>query len=272
MIRLLVASDLAAGAEVTPSPEQGRYLATVMRLKPGDALLLFNGRDGEWLAQVSAVEKRGVRLTVDSPTRPQALPPDLDLVVALVKRARLETIVEKATELGVRRIRLLITRRTNADHTNLSRLSAIAAEAAEQTGRLDAPLLQAPQKLEPMLRDWDPGRTLVFCDEAGDDPDQAWGGPAGRAGPALQVLDPECFAADCAAQQSGSVAAGFAAQHNRPAAVLIGPEGGFDPQERALLRSLPFVAPISLGPRILRADTAAIAALTLWQAAVGDWR
>ena len=272
MIRLLVTGDLAAGAEVAPSPEQGRYLATVMRLKPGDPLLLFNGRDGEWLATLSAVEKRGVRIKVESATRPQAFPPDLDLVVALVKRARLETIVEKATELGVRRIRLLITRRTNADHTNLARLSAIAAEAAEQTRRLDAPLLQAPQKLEPMLREWDSARSLVFCDEAGDDPDQPWGGPAGRAGPALQVLDPGHFAADHAAQQSGGAGAGFAAQHSRPAAVLIGPEGGFDPEERALLRSLPFVAPISLGPRILRADTAAIAALTLWQAAVGDWR
>ncbi len=138
-----------------------------MRLKPGDSLLLFNGRDGEWLARLSVIEKRGVRLAVEGRTRDQTLTPDLDLVVALVKRSRLETIVEKATELGVRRIRLVVTRRTNADHTNLARLSAIATEAAEQTGRLDVPLLQAPQKLEAMLQGWDSARALVFCDEAG---------------------------------------------------------------------------------------------------------
>ncbi len=255
MIRLFLTDALAEGAELSPSPDQARYLTTVMRLKLNDPLLLFNGRDGEWRARLAVIEKRGVRLVLEAQTRPQVYPPDLDLIIALVKRARLETIIEKATELGVRRIRLAITRRTNADHTNLGRLSAIAAEAAEQTGRLDVPLVDAPRKLDALIRDWDAARTLVYCDEAGDDPQAPWGGTQGRARPALNVLG--------ATQPD--------AGRGKPAAVLIGPEGGFDPAERELLRGLPFVVPISLGPRILRADTAAISALTLWQAATGDW-
>ncbi len=171
-------------------------------------------------------------------------------MVALVKRARLETIIEKATELGARRIRLLITRRTQADHTNVSRLTAIATEAAEQTGRMDVPQVIEPVKLDRLLETWDSGRRLMFCDEAGDDPDQEWGGTQGRARPVLQAL-------------SGQGGAAWA--------VLIGPEGGFDPEERRLLRGLDHVTPVTLGPRILRADTAAISALTLWQAALGDW-
>jgi 16S rRNA (uracil1498-N3)-methyltransferase len=250
MIRLFVQQDLAQGAHLEPTPDQARYLISVMRLQLGDELLLFNGRDGEWLTRVSGVSKKGCRLTPHSQTRAQALGPDLDLVVALVKRARLETIIEKATELGVRRIRLVITRRTQADHTNVSRLKAIATEAAEQTGRLDAPEVLEPLKLEKMLEDWEAGRRLMFCDEAGDNPGEDWGGTQGRAKPALEAL-------------GGQGAA--------PWAVLIGPEGGFDPEERKRLRSLEQVTPVTLGPRILRADTAAISALTLWQAALGDW-
>jgi 16S rRNA (uracil1498-N3)-methyltransferase len=250
MIRLFVQQDLAQGAHIEPTPDQARYLISVMRLQLGDELLLFNGRDGEWLTQVSGVSKRGCRLTPHKQTRPQALGPDLDLVVALVKRARLETIIEKATELGARRIRLVITRRTQADHTNVSRLKAIATEAAEQTGRLDAPDVLEPVKLERMLDDWDAGRRLMFCDEAGDNPGEDWGGNQGRAQPVLQAL-------------SGQGGAAWA--------VLIGPEGGFDPEERKRLRGLEQVTPVTLGPRILRADTAAISALTLWQAALGDW-
>lgn len=250
MIRLFVPQDLADGAHVEPSPDQSRYLITVMRLQLGDELLLFNGRHGEWLTRVSGVSKRGCRLTPARQTRPQAVGPDLDLVVALVKRARLETIVEKATELGARRIRLLITRRTQADHTNVSRLTAIATEAAEQTGRMDVPEVIEPMKLDRLLEGWDADRRLMFCDEAGDDPDQEWGGTYGRAKPALDAL-------------SGQGGAAWA--------VLIGPEGGFDPEERKLLRGLDRVTPVTLGPRILRADTAAISALTLWQAALGDW-
>jgi 16S rRNA (uracil1498-N3)-methyltransferase len=251
MIRLFVTEPLAEGAAVEPSPDQARYLLAVMRLGPGDPLLLFNGRDGEWRARVAAASKRGCTLAVEARTRPQAPTPDLELVVALVKRARIETIVEKAAELGCRRVRLALTRRTNADHTNVARLQAIATEAAEQTGRLDVPEVAAPARLEALLDGWDEERRLMFCDEAGDDPDAEWGGRGGRAAPALEAL-----------RSAGG----------GPWAVLIGPEGGFDPAERARLRSMPGVLAVTLGPRILRADTAAISALTLWQAALGDWR
>ncbi len=172
-----------------------------------------------------------------------------------MKRARLETIVEKAAELGCRRVRLVMTRRTNADRANVGRLQAIATEAAEQTGRLDVPQVLQPMKLDRLLDGWDDGRRLMFCDEAGDDPQAQWGGSVGRARPVLDALLP------CEGGAESS-----------PWTVLIGPEGGFDPDERQRLRALPFVTPVTLGPRILRADTAAIAALTLWQAALGDWR
>ena len=265
MIRLHVPDDLSAGVAVAPSPEQARYLISVMRQAVGDAILLFNGRDGEWRAVVEVVSKRGCILRLETQTRPQDFPPDLDLIVALVKRGRLETIVEKATELGARRIRLLITRRTNADHANLARLSAIATEAAEQTGRLDVPVIAAPEKLGVMLDKTQSDQHLMFCDEAGDNPDQQWGGEAGKASPAMTALR---NAAENAAQhETQQIAA-----KRPPWAILIGPEGGFAPEERSQLRALPFVVPVSLGPRILRADTAAIAALTLWQAALGDWR
>ncbi len=261
MIRLHVPDDLGPGVAVAPSPDQARYLVSVMRQAVGDVILLFNGRDGEWRAAVEVVTKRGCILRTETQTRPQALPPDLDLIIALVKRPRLEIIVEKATELGARRIRLLITRRTNADHANLARLQAIATEAAEQTGRLDVPEVVAPLKLDKMLDEWLSNQLLMFCDEAGDDPDEPWGGETGKAAPALINLK---NAAQHDLQQSGAKSASWA--------IIIGPEGGFAPEERARLRSLSFVVPVSLGPRILRADTAAIAALTLWQAALGDWR
>lgn len=238
MIRLFVPQDLAPGYGVILTLDQSRYLTSVMRQAIGAQVLLFNGRDGEWTATLTETGKRGSLLKVDAQVRPMALGPDLDLVIALVKRGRVETIVEKAAELGVRRVRLTITRRTNVDFVKLGRLDAIAMEAAEQTGRLDVPAVDDPQKLAEILDGWDPARKLVFCDEGGD------------ARPAFQAL-------------AGSQA---------PAAILIGPEGGFSPEEREALRALPFVIPVSLGPRILRADTAAISALTLWQAAVGDWR
>jgi len=252
MIRLFTPLPLAAGAEIVASPEQGRYLQAVMRLGVGDAILLFNGWDGEWRAVLIEASKRSCRLRVEAATRAQASPPDLDLIVALVKRARLETIVEKAAELGARRVRLVRTRRTNADHTNVARLQAIAIEAAEQTGRLDVPEVVEPVTLERLLDAWEAPRRLMFCDEAGDAPDAEWGGEAGRAAPALEALRLQ--------------------PSHAPWAVLIGPEGGFAPEERSRLRALTFVTPVTLGPRILRADSAAIAALTLWQAALGDWR
>lgn len=239
MIRLFVPAPLSDGADVAPSPEQARYLVNVMRRAVGDEVLLFNGVDGEWRAVLAEVSKRGCVLRVVDQVRRQETGPDLDLIVALVKRARLETIVEKAAELGARRVRLAITRFTNADHTNVERLRAIAIEAAEQTGRLDVPEIVAPEKLDRLLAGWPPERRLMFCDEAGD------------ARPVLEVL----------AGAPGS-----------PWAVLIGPEGGFSSEERDRLRALSHVTAVTLGPRILRADTAAISALTLWQAAIGDWR
>ena len=282
MIRLFVADALAEGGTIEPRPDQARYLTAVMRQAAGDEVLLFNGRDGEWRARIAEVSKRGCTLSLGAMTRPQQSPAELELVVALVKRARLEIIVEKAAELGVSRVRLLLTRRTNADHTNVARLQAIAVEASEQTGRLDVPEIVPPEKLDRLLDGWDERRKLMFCDEAGDDPNAEWGGAEGRARPALAALlstNDAKNAAQHEVQQNGDVAA----QHNRsgaqhepqhflPGAILIGPEGGFDPEERARLRSLHFVVPVTLGPRILRADTAAIAALTLWQAALGDWR
>jgi 16S rRNA (uracil1498-N3)-methyltransferase len=238
MIRLCIPHDLSAGAELALDPDQSRYLSAVMRQAVGDEILLFNGRDGEWRAVVTAVGKRAVAMRAQAQTRPQQAGPDLDLIVALVKRGRLETIVEKACELGARRVRLVTTERTNADHARIDRLTAIATEAAEQTGRLDIPQIAAPVKLERLVADWEPGRRLMFCDEAGD------------ARTVLEALNGEPAS---------------------PWAVLIGPEGGFSPAERERLRALDYAVPVSLGPRILRADTAAISALTLWQAAIGDW-
>ena len=237
MIRLYVTDDLAAGGAVVLSEGQAHYLRHVMRLATGAELLAFNGRDGEWRVRLQTVGKRGASLETEALTRPQVAGPDLDLVVALVKRARLETIVEKAAELGARRVRLAITERTNAERVKLERLAVIATEAAEQTGRLDAPEVVAPEKLERLLCAWPADRPLMFCDEAGD------------ASPALRAL-------------SGRAGG--------PWAILIGPEGGFSPAERRRIRSMASAVPVSLGPRILRADTAAISALTLWQAALGD--
>jgi 16S rRNA (uracil1498-N3)-methyltransferase len=239
MIRLYVPHDLGSGVGLTLDEGQSRYLAAVMRLTAGDELLVFNGRDGEWRARVAAVGKRAVNLETVAAARPQARGPDLDLIIALVKRARLETIVEKAAELGARRVRPVITERTNSDHTRVERLQAIAVEASEQTGRLDVPEVLEPTRLETLIDAWEDGRRLLFCDEAGD------------AAPTLAALKDQPAA---------------------PWAILIGPEGGFSPKERERLRALNFATPATLGPRILRADTAAISALTLWQAAVGDWK
>jgi len=242
MIRLFVPHDLAAGAELTLDEGQSRYLGAVMRAAAGDELRVFNGREGEWQALVARVGKRAVTLQIIAPARPHVRGPDLDLLIALVKRGPLETIVEKAAELGARRVRPLITERTNADHTRVERLRTIAVEASEQTGRLDVPQVLKPVKLEALLDGWEGGRRLMFCDEAGD------------AQPALTAL------------------AGFDSRTAGPWAILIGPEGGFSPRERERLRTLNYATPVTLGPRILRADTAAISALTLWQAALGDWR
>lgn len=239
MIRLHVPQPLSPGAALAPTLDQSRYLTQVMRLKAGDELLVFNGQDGEWRAAVAEVLKKGVILRAEEQVRPQTHGPDLDLIVAVVKKARVETIVEKAAELGARRVRLAITQRTNADRIRLDRLDAIAEEAAEQTGRLDVPAIHDPVKLDALLSAWEPGRRLMFCDETGGTP-------------AITALS-----------SLSSDIGGWS--------ILIGPEGGFSPEEGERLRALPFAVAVSLGPRILRADTAAIAALTLWQATVGDW-
>ncbi|MDQ1154289.1 16S rRNA (uracil(1498)-N(3))-methyltransferase [Brevundimonas sp. SORGH_AS_0993] len=237
MIRLHVHGALAPAAPVAPTLDQSRYLTQVMRLKAGDDLLAFNGRDGEWRCTVAEVLKKGVILRAEEQMRPQTFGPDLDLIVAVVKKARVETIVEKAAELGARRVRLVLTKRTNADRIRLDRLDAIAEEAAEQTGRMDVPVVDDPIRLDALLDGWEAGRRLMFCDETGG-------------APAVSAL-----------RDAGE----------GPWSILIGPEGGFAPEEGERLRSLPFTTAVSLGPRILRADTAAIAAMTLWQAAVGDW-
>jgi 16S rRNA (uracil1498-N3)-methyltransferase len=237
MIRLYVPHDLKPGAAIGLDPEQSRYLAQVMRLGVGGAVEVFNGRDGAWRAAVASLGKRTVTLGVEALARPQAAGPDVELVVAMVKRGPLETIIEKACELGAARVRLVRTERTVADHARMERLCAIAVEACEQTGRLEVPEIVEPVKLDALLTGWDTGRRLMYCDEAGEAP------------PALKVLAGE-----------------------GPWAILIGPEGGFSPAERTRIRSLSFVTAVSLGPRILRADTAAIAALTLWQAQLGDAR
>lgn len=237
MIRLHVPTPLAPDAAVLPTLDQSRYLTQVMRLKIGDSLLAFNGRDGEWRCVITEVLKKGVVLKAEAQVRPQATGPDVQLLIAVVKKSALEFAVEKATELGARRIGLVVTHRTQVQRVRMDRLDAIAIEAAEQTGRVDVPMIDAPAKLADLLDGWEAGRRLMFCDETGG------------------------AAATTALADAGG----------GPWTILIGPEGGFSPDERDRLRALPFTTAVSLGPRILRADTAVIAALTLWQAAVGDW-
>ncbi|MFS0710679.1 16S rRNA (uracil(1498)-N(3))-methyltransferase [Brevundimonas phoenicis] len=278
MIRLHVQGDLAPGGAVAPTLDQSRYLTQVMRLKTGDELLVFNGRDGEWRASVAEVLKKGVILRAEEQTRPQTYGPDLELIVAVVKKARVETIVEKAAELGARRVRLVLTQRTNADRLRLDRLDAIAEEAAEQTGRLDVPVVDDPVKLDALLDGWEDGRRLMFCDETGGapavsaltpfSPSPLWGGSSARSGDGVGAT---ASALPTRSRPEGLDHPPHEGEGEGRWAILIGPEGGFSPEEGERLRSLSFTTAVSLGPRILRADTAAIAAMTLWQAAVGDW-
>lgn len=235
-IRLFVEAPLAPGASVALGREQAHYLLNVMRLPPGAAVLLFNGRDGEWRALLAEGSRRGAVLICEDLTRPQSEPPDLWLLFAPVKKARTVFIAEKAAEMGARRLLPVITRHTNAERVNAARLRANAVEAAEQCGLLSVPEVAEPRRLEAALAGWDGARRLIFCDET-----MAGGGAFSGVGPG-------------------------------PAAILTGPEGGFAPEEAAMLRALPFAHPVSLGPRILRAETAAVAAMALWQAAAGDWR
>ena len=274
MIRLHVPTPLAPDAAVAPTLDQSRYLTQVMRLKLADSLLVFNGRDGEWRCVIAEILKKGVVLRAVEQVRQQAMGPDLHLLISVVKKSALEFAVEKATELGARRVGLMVTHRTQTQHVRMDRLDAIAVEAAEQTGRLDVPMIEAPAKLGDLLDGWEAGRRLMFCDETGGEPVMAALSPApsgegdhpkdgGGASQRAQSRRPST-ALRSPSPKGGGIAG--------PWAILIGPEGGFSPEERERLRALPFTTAVSLGPRILRADTAAVAALTLWQAAVGDWQ
>ncbi|ESQ74485.1 16S rRNA (uracil(1498)-N(3))-methyltransferase [Asticcacaulis sp. AC402] len=247
MIRLYIAQDtppFSQGLSFILNPDQGRYLVAVMRLASGDEIAVFNGRDGEWTARLGDAGKKSVRLDLVEQIKPQTARKGPVLAIALIKRGALEYIIEKATELGVQSVQLLTTRRTNASHTNVERLVSIARESAEQTQRLDVPDIHSPLKLERFLAEQGFDR-LVFGDENSTH-------ETGR-----QTL-PMLQAVKALAQGERTV-------------ILIGPEGGFDADERAVLRGLGNCVPVNLGPRILRADTAAISALTLYQAAAGDW-
>lgn len=233
-VRLYVDAPLGAGVSVALNADQSHYLAHVMRAKAGDRLALFNGRDGEWSATVAAVAKRGVTLTVQAQSGPQIEAPDLWLVLAPIKKTPLDYVTQKAAELGVQCIQPVLTRRTIVARVNTDRMRANAIEAAEQSGRVTVPEVREPVALDRLLDGWDATRALLFCDEGGD-------------------------------------AKPMAAIRQVKAAVLTGPEGGFDPAERAMLRAHRFVIPVTLGPRILRADTAALAALAIWQSTCGDW-
>ena len=239
MQRMYIDGDLAAGAAITCTPEQTNYLRNVLRMRPGEPVLVFNGREGEWRAELAEGSKRAAALLVAAQARPQESGPDVDYLFAPLKRARLDYMVQKAVEMGVARLRPVLTRFTTPERVNMERMRANAIEAAEQCGILRIPELHQPAKLESVIAAWDAARTLIFCDEGSDTADP------------LAVL--------------GGLPHG-------PLALLIGPEGGFADAERELLASKPFVARISLGPRILRADTAAVAALALVNAALGDWR
>ncbi len=246
-IRLYVDQPLAPGQAVALSQDQAHYLTGVMRLTAGTPILLFNGKDGEWRSTLTDASKRGAIATCDIQTRPLTLPPDLWLLFAPIKKARTDFIVEKAVELGASRILPVQTRHTNSDRIRQDRLQAHALEAAEQCGATYVPEVTDLAPLERVLRDWPEGRALLWCDETSAEapPSPLSGGGMGWGGASLPPA---------------------------PAAILIGPEGGFSADEAAKLRGKPHVTPISLGPRILRADTAAVAAQTLWQAACGDWR
>ncbi len=238
LTRLYVEAPLGVGGSLPLAESQSHFLAHVLRAKPGDGLRLFNGRDGEWRAVVRDIAKRAVTLSVEAQTRPQEGVPDLWLVLAPVKKTPLDYIVQKATELGVARIQPVITRRTIVERVNLDRMRANAIEAAEQSGRLTVPEIAEPRDLTKVAAEWNAERKLMFCDEVRGAP------------PAIAVL---------ATMPRGAWA------------ILTGPEGGFDPAEREMLRTLNFVVPVSLGPRIMRADTAALAAITIWQSTLGDW-
>ena len=235
--RLFVDQPLNAAAEINLAAEQAHYLGGVLRLQAGDAVSIFNGRDGEFLSFVAEAAKKKMLLRVERLTSSVTPPPDIDYLFAPLKHLRLDYLVQKATELGARRLRPVITARTIAERVNLDRMQANVIEAAEQCNLVFVPEVLPPVTLNAAVRDWDAKRVLIYCDEG-----------AGK-GDALKTLS----------------------KLKPPAAILVGPEGGFTAEERAMLKALPFVHAVSLGPRIMRADTAAVAVLALVQAVLGDW-
>lgn len=239
MQRLFIGDALAAGTAVEASKEHFHYLTNVLRMAEGDAVLLFNGRDGEWHATLSFPTRKRLLFTPVEQTRPQPEPSDLHYLFAPLKVGRLDYLVQKAVEMGAGVLQPVMTQHVQGKITSLERLEANAVEAAEQCGILSIPRVAAPRKLEELLVDWPHERRIVFCDE---------GHGSQNPLPVLQKIE------------------------ERRLALLVGPEGGFSDSERLLLRSLNFVTPIPLGPRILRADTAAVAAMAIIQAAIGDWR
>lgn len=234
--RLFVDTELMLGAHVRIDGGQAHYLVSVMRMKAGDPVKLFDDKTGEWLAIAAQIAKRDLTLEVKHQLRERECVPDLWLCAAPIKKGRIDWVAEKACELGVDRLIPVFTRRAVVDKLNLDRLRTHMIEAAEQCGRTALPQLAEPVKLPALLRDWPADRTLFFADETGGLP-----------------------AADAMAARPG------------PAAILIGPEGGFDPAEREAIRALPQAVGIALGPRILRAETAAAAAISVWMAVAGDW-
>jgi len=237
-IRVFVDQPLGVGNSVSLDRDHANYLFNVMRLGVGDAVALFNGRDGEWTAVVEeAGKRRGVLACVEQ-AAPQVMPPDVWLVFAPIKKARTDFIVEKACELGAAFVQPVITEFTNSDRVRVDKLRAHAMEAAEQCGGTYVPGVAEPVRFERLLAEWDPARRILFCDER---------------------------------MEAASAEAVLREARPGPWAILIGPEGGFSDGEVEALRAKAFVTSVTLGPRVLRADTAAVAALTLWQAALGDW-
>ncbi|MER8799579.1 16S rRNA (uracil(1498)-N(3))-methyltransferase [Mesorhizobium sp. M0998] len=238
MQRLFVPDGLGPDIEFDVGPQQSHYLSHVLRLGEGAEILVFNGRDGEWSAAIAAKSKKALRLKLLALQRPQPPLPDLVYCFAPLKQGRLDYLVQKAVEMGVGILQPVITQHTQVAKPGIERLRANVVEAAEQCGILAVPELREAEKFERLLAGWDRERRLIFCDE-----DASTNSPL----PALQVV------------------------RERKLGLLVGPEGGFSDEERKMLRALPFVTAIPLGPRILRADTAAVAALALIQATIGDW-
>ncbi|WP_182086694.1 16S rRNA (uracil(1498)-N(3))-methyltransferase [Aureimonas sp. ME7] len=236
--RLFVDVALAAGEGFEAEPAQANYLLNVLRLGDADRVLLFNGRDGEWAARLRREGKKRLVLTPSERSRAQTAPSDLHYLFAPLKSARLDYTVQKAVEMGAGVLRPVLTQHVQAPRLNIERMRANAVEAAEQCGILTVPECREPVRFDRMVADWDPNRLLLFCDERAE---------------AASPLDE------------------LRSLKGVPLALLIGPEGGFSAPERETLRALPFVRRLSLGPRILRADTAAVAALAVIQACAGDW-